>query len=150
MRGADWAEWDEFDRSSGGRSPEELKRLVRYQQWVIRLVLAQLVLWVCWGLVSGAGRGPSDWVRLLLIVVFLTTGAFVFLLETTLHDAVAGLFGGLLSLIPGLGLLFVMMANRGASAELKKHGLEVGFFGARLADVADRWSPYDIDEETGW
>ena len=43
------AGWDEFDRQPGERSAAELKRVVRYQQWVIGLVLAQLALWAWCG-----------------------------------------------------------------------------------------------------
>jgi hypothetical protein len=152
MRRADVVEWDEFDRPAGERSSEELKRIVRYQRWLIGLVLAQLALWMWWGVleVAGAGRGPHDAARLLLGAVVLAAGAFVFMLECTLNGVAAGLFGGLLALIPGLGLLFQVMANQAATTDLKKHGLTVGTFGASPAEVDVCRCPYDIDEDAGW
>ena len=152
MPRADVIEWDEFDRAPGERSSEELKRIVRYQRWLIGLVLAQLALWAWWGVLSvtGAGRGPNEGARILLGAVVLAAGAFVFMLESTLNGVAAGLFGGLLSLIPGLGLLFQVMANQAATTDLKKHGLTVGAFGASPAEVDTHWCPYDIDEDTGW
>lgn len=152
MRGAEAAEWDEFDRPEGERSSEELKRIVRYQRWLIGLVLAQLALWAWMGVLSvaGAGARPNGAAHLLLGAVILAAGAFVFMLESTLNGVLAGLFAGALSLIPGLGLLFQVMANQAATTDLKKHGLTVGTFGASAAEVDVCRCPYDIDEDAGW
>src|SRR5262245_38177448 len=119
MRGAEG--WDEFDRRPGERSSEELKRIVRYQRWLIGLVLAQLALWAWMGVLSvtGAGHRPHQGAELLLGSVILAAGAFVFMLETTLNGVLAGFFAGVLSLIPGLGLLFQVMANQAATTDLK-------------------------------
>ncbi len=46
MPGDGMAAWDESDRQGAGRSPEQLRRIIRYQRWLIAVVLGQLALWI--------------------------------------------------------------------------------------------------------
>lgn len=137
----DAAEWDEF---SDGRRGDEIRRIIRYQRWLIGLILMELVAWVLVFLVRGSGP------ELMLVAFTLAAAAFVFMLETTLNGWVAGFLGGAMSLIPGLGVLVQVAVNRGATASLTKYGLKVGLFGASVTDLKPVWTPYDIDPETGW
>lgn len=158
MYGPDAAGWDEFDRSAGQRSAEGLRRIARYQRWVIAVVLGQLALWagyvglmILGGLDPMRGRPPSpDFAMSLTLILGAVGGVFVFLLSWEVRGPFAALAFGPATLVPCLGLLILTMVNGYASTELKKHGVKVGVFGANQADIRDRPNPYDADEDAGW
>jgi hypothetical protein len=147
------AAWDEFDRPAGERSADDLRRIVRYQRWLIAVVLAQLALWggVIALTVLNRGRGPGmDFPMALTLILGAVGGIFVFLLSWELRGAFGAIAFGFATLVPCLGLLILTMVNGYATAELKKHGVKVGLFGASLDDIRERPGPYDIDEDAGW
>lgn len=140
-----------FDRPE--YDPERLRRLARYQRWLIAVVLAQLVVWFGFVVVLISSRnldGGAIRVPIVLTFVLNVVGAIhVFLASWELRGAVAAVGFGLATLFPFLGLLIITMVNGQATTELKKHGVYVGIFGASAADIVDRPSPYD-DEDAGW
>ena len=145
--------WDEFDRPGAGRSAEELKRIVRYQRWLIAVVLAQLALWLGFiGLTAlGRGRGPDmEFPVVLTFVLGATGGIFVFLLSWELRGAFGAVVFGLSAVIPCLGLMIITLVNGYATTELRKHGVKVGVFGASPESVDERPDPYEADEDAGW
>jgi hypothetical protein len=147
------AAWDEFDRPGAERSAAELRRIVRYQRWLIAVVLAQLGLWLGFIvlLVLGRGRGPDvGFPVALTFILGCAGGIFVFLLSWELRGAFAAIVFGLATVIPCMGLIILTLVNGYATAELKKHGVRVGVLGANLADVHERPSLYDADEDAGW
>jgi hypothetical protein len=147
------AAWDEFDRSGAERSADELKRIIRYQRWLIAVVLAQLVLWLGFIalMVLGRGRGPDlSFPAALTFILGCVGGIFVFLLSWELRGAFAAIVFGLATVVPCMGLIILTLVNGYATAELKKHGVKVGVFGASTADVHERPSLYDADEDAGW
>ena len=149
------AAWDEFDRPGAERSADGLKRIVRYQRWLIAVVLAQLALWG--GFIAlmalGGGLDLDDQMSFPVVLTFILGGVggiFVFLLSWELRrGGFVALMLGLATLVPAMGLLVLTLVNGYASAELKKHGVKVGVFGASVADIDERPSPYD-DEDAGW
>jgi len=147
------AAWDEVDRRGGERSADELRRIVRYQRWLIAVVLAQLALWLGFIalMVLGRGRGPGmGFPVALTFALGCAGGIFVFLLSWELRGAFAALVFGLATVVPCMGLIVLTLVNGYATAELKKHGVRVGVFGASPADVRDRPDFYDADEDAGW
>jgi hypothetical protein len=146
------AEWDDFDRPPGERSAAALKRLVRYQRWLLAVVLAQLALWGGnVALVALGNGGPG--LRFPLALTFLlgcVGGVFVFLLAWELRGPVAAVVFGAATVIPCVGLVVLTLVNGYATTELKKHGLKVGLFGASAAAVDERADPYDHDADAGW
>ena len=150
------AAWDEFDRPGAERSADGLKRIVRYQRWLIAVVLAQLALWGGFiALVAlGNGRIGEGAMSFPVVLTFLLGGVggiFVFLLSWELRrGGFVALMLGLATLVPAMGLLVLTLVNGYASAELKKHRVKVGVFGASLAAIDERPSPYDADEDAGW
>ncbi|MBN9122447.1 MAG: hypothetical protein J0I06_25440 [Planctomycetes bacterium] len=147
------AGWDEFDRPAGERSPDELKRIVRYQRWLVAVVLAQLVLWAGYvGLlvVSGPRRPDMDFPAALTLVLGAVGGIFVFLTSWELRGAFAAVVFGLATVVPCMGLLILALVYGYATTELRKNGVKVGLFGASLAAVDERPNPYDADEDAGW
>ena len=147
--------WDEFDRPGAERTPDELRRIVRYQRWLIAVVLAQLALWGGFiGLVALAnGRIGEDAMRFPVALTFILGGVggiFVFLLAWELRGAFGAVVFGLATVIPCMGLIVLTLVNGYAAAELRKHGVKVGVFGASVADIDERPSPYDDEEDAGW
>jgi hypothetical protein len=147
------AGWDEFDRPGAQRSADELRRIVRYQRWLIAVVLAQLALWGGFLVLTvlSRGRGPNvDFPVALTFILGAVGGIFVFLVSWELRGAFVAVVFGLATLVPCMGLIILTLVNGYASAELKKHGVKVGTFGATLADIDERPAPDDIDEDAGW
>lgn len=144
---------DEFGRPTE-RSPDQLRRIVRYQRWLIAVVLAQLMLWLGFiGLmVLVLGRDADDVVPLpVVLTLFLGVvgGIFVALTAWELRGAFAAVVFGLATLVPCMGLIVITLVNGYATTELKKHGIRVGIFGATMGDIDERSSLYD-DEDAGW
>lgn len=148
---------DEFNQPfsrPGERDAGGLRRIVRYQRWLIAVVLAQLALWlgflVLTGLGRDVGRGAMQFPVALTLILGAVGAVFVFLIMWELQGVVAAAGFGLATLFPCIGLLVITLANGYATTELKKYGVRVGLFGASTEDVEDRPSPYDVDEDAGW
>ena len=148
------AAWDEFDRPEGGRTAEELRRIVRYQRWLVAVVLGQLALWlgfIALGLLgAGFGGDAINFPAVLTLILGGVGGVFVFLTAWELRGAFAAVAFGLMTVVPCMGLMIIVLVNDYATKELKKHGVPVGIFGASLADIDDRPSLYDDSEDAGW
>ena len=69
------------------------------------------------------------------LVTSLAATVFVFMLAMKLYSTGMGIFLGILSLIPCLGLLILLMVNSKATTALKESGIKVGFLGAKLSDL---------------
>lgn len=142
---------DEFGRPEE-RSAEGLRRIARYQRWLIAVVLAQLALWGGFIAIMVLSRGRGADVQfpvVLTIILGVVGGLFVFLLSWELRGPFAATVFGIATVVPCIGLLILTMVNGYATTELRKHGVPVGVFGASLAAIDERPSPYD-DEDAGW
>lgn len=145
--------WDDADRRDTERSADELRRIVRYQRWLIAVVLAQLTLWlgviVLTALSDGRFLGGTEFPLVLTLILGAVGGIFVFLLSLELRGAFAAVVFGLATVVPCMGLIILTLVNGYATTELKKHGVKVGIFGASLAAIDERPPPYD-DDDAGW
>ena len=142
---------DEFGPAAE-RPPDALRRIVRYQRWLITVVLAQLVLWGGFIAVMALSRGRGASVQFPVVLTFIlgaVGGVFVFLLAWELRGPFAAVVFGLATVFPCLGLLILTLVNGYATTELRKHGIPVGIFGASTDAISDRPSLYD-DEDAGW
>jgi hypothetical protein len=147
-------DWDDAGRPAGERSGEDLKRIARYQRWLVAVVLAQLALWVGFiALVGLGGMRNADRAMQFPSVLTLILGAvgavFVFLVSWELRGAFAAVAFGGATLIPCVGLLVLAMVSGYATTELRKHGVKVGLFGASLDAIDERPDPYG-DDDAGW
>lgn len=139
-------------------SPDALRALAWSQRWVIRCVVAQLVLWAGYGaaVALGAARAP-DRLWFVPVVGSLVAGAFAalfaFLLVSQLHDGGLGVVVGVLALLPCFGVVVLLVVVRHATRELRENGIRVGPFGARAADLAPPEPDYGhigSEEDEGW
>jgi hypothetical protein len=144
----------DFEHPGPERSADALKRIVRYQRWLIAVVLAQLALWA--GFVAlallGSARFTGATMGFPVVLTFILGGVggiFVFLLSWELRGAFAAVVFGGATVVPVMGLIILTLVNGYATTELRKHGIKVGTFGASLAAVDEHQSLYD-DEDAGW
>jgi hypothetical protein len=142
----------EFDDDAPRRPPEELRRIARYQRWVVATILAQLALWagyVVLALFSGAHL--ANGLRFPVIVSFVlgaVGGIYAFLIYWTARGPFVAVVMGLGSLPPCLGLLVLAVVHGTATTVLRANGVPVGVFGADVDAIADSGA-YD-DEDAGW
>lgn len=152
--GSEMAAWEDFDRPDAERAPDSLRRIVRYQRWLIAVVLAQLALWGGYVVLGLLGRGNfGGGVGFPVVLTFIlgaVGGIFVFLLSWELRGTFAAVVFGLGTVVPCMGLFVLMLVNGYATNELKKNGVRVGVFGATLADIDDRPPLYSDDDDAGW
>lgn len=141
---------DEFGPAE--RPIEGLKRIARYQRWLIAVVLAQLALWggfIVLSVLNGARNSDVQFPITLTFILGCVGGIYVFMLSWELKGPFAALVFAPATVFPCLGLLILTLVNGYASAELKRHGVKVGVFGASAAAIDERPSLYD-DEDAGW
>ncbi|MDY3554664.1 hypothetical protein R5W24_003790 [Gemmata sp. JC717] len=128
-----------------------LKRVARYQRWLIAVVLGQLILWAGFvALAFVSRRGPAVQFPMVLTFILGAVGAvFVFLLSWELKGPFAAFMFAAATVLPCMGLIILTLVNSYASAELRRNGVRVGVFGASENSITDRPSLYD-DEDAGW
>jgi hypothetical protein len=117
--------WEDFERPGGERSADELRRIIRYQRWLIAVVLGQLVVWGGFialsmlgkiGLTNGAINVPIT----ITFILGCVGGIFVFLLSYELRGTFAALAFGGMTVFPCMGLLILTLVNGYATTELRK------------------------------
>src|SRR5437879_1154439 len=107
------AAWDDSDQADGKRSPDALRRIVRYQRWLIAVVLAQLALWggyiVLGSFHSGEFAAATSLPMALTFILGGVGGVFVFLLAWEIRGAFAAILFGFATVIPCMGLLILTL-----------------------------------------
>lgn len=137
---------DEAER----RPSEELRRIARYQRWLMACVLTQLALWVGCAALSVSGRtfGLGDDFALALTVILGSAGGiYAFLIYWTVRDPLWAAVMGLASMPPFLGVLTLVAVNVTATRALTANGVAVGLFGADADAIAGEfaWLGEDAD-----
>lgn len=66
-----------------------------------------------------------------VLIVLLLCTIFVFLLATKLYSTGLGIFLGILTLIPLVGLIVLLVVNGKATRILRENDIEVGIMGAK-------------------
>ena len=109
----------------------DLRSVATYQKAILMCIVADAAVYV-------AAISLSSDLRLLLLVphfgIIIAAIVFVFLLSTKVYNPVVGVFLGLLAMIPGLGLLALLIINKKATAILQRQGIRVGLLGANMSD----------------
>ncbi|MDY3554663.1 hypothetical protein R5W24_003789 [Gemmata sp. JC717] len=128
-----------------------LKRVARYQRWLIAVVLGQLILWaglVAWTLVSQRDLNVPL-LKTLTLILGAVGAVFVFLLSWELKGPFAAVVFAAVTILPCAGFIVLMLVSGYASSELKRNGVKVGIFDTSGSSITDRPSLYD-DEGAGW
>jgi hypothetical protein len=116
-------------RTAGG-DRDKLRRVARYQQWVLYALLAN----ICINVGSFAARQSNDpltnlVVLGLLLSIAIISMAAVFLLAKELYSAVIGVLCAVLMILPCISLITLLIVNGKATSFLQQHGIKVGFMG---------------------
>jgi hypothetical protein len=109
---------------------EKLRRIARYQQWVLYALLVNIVI----NIVALATQNQGLLIALTVLVVLIAVVIFamvaVFLLANELFNPVIGVLCALLMIVPCISLLTLLVINGRATKHLQTHGIKVGFMGA--------------------
>lgn len=151
------SEPDEEDDEDGPRRPvEELRRIARYQRWLIATLLAELGLWVGFVALSWLGAGPiGDGLRfplVLTVILGCVGGIYAFLICWTVRGPVPAVVMGLAVVVPLLGLVAITVVNGYATTALQANGVRVGIFGADVDSIGEATGLYGDgeDDNPGW
>jgi len=108
---------------------EKLRRVAKYQQWVIYALLAMIVLYIAF-LVTRQGplavRGP---IALAYMATWVFSMVAIFLLAKELHHVGIAVLCAILMIVPCISLITLLVVNGKATAYLQQHGIKVGFMG---------------------
>ncbi|WP_298868356.1 hypothetical protein [uncultured Gimesia sp.] len=116
------------DSSQSQPASADLKLIATSQKGILVCILIYL------GAVAGQSLVPVEmflFFGLALLILIIVATAFVFLLATKLYGVGVGIFLGVLTMIPLVGLLVLLIVNGKATQTLKKNGVSVGLLGAR-------------------
>lgn len=113
-----------------GVDRDKLRRVAKYQQWVIYSILANIGINVA----SMAARGQDLVVVLAIatvaIVILLFIIASIGLLANELMGIGLAIVCGILMVVPCISLITLLVVNGKATTFLQQHGVKVGFMGA--------------------
>lgn len=114
-----------------GGNREKLRRVAKYQQWVIYAILANIGINVA----SVAARGQDNLgLQLGILGVALVITAFVMAAIGMLANELMGIgiaiVCGLLMIVPCISLITLLVVNQKATTYLQQHGVKVGLMGA--------------------
>jgi hypothetical protein len=154
------------------RSAADLRAIAAYHKVLILWLVAQLLIWVGYvgAILTELARDNGEAAVLLLwftALIGLVAAVFVVLLEAKLSGPVLGVFLGLLTVVPCLGLVILLVVSVRATGALRENGVRVGLFGARVRDIDElpegrdeedsddrprrrRRDPYAVNEDEGW
>jgi hypothetical protein len=119
----------------------ELRRVALYQKFMLVGLLIEVIyiLVVVFSYVAGVTLPPALSLTLALVVspVALATTVFAFLLAIQVYGTGLGVFFGILTLVPCIGLIMLVVINIKATSILQAHGYHVGLLGASLSELRD-------------
>jgi hypothetical protein len=143
------------------RSTDDLRTIARYQKVLILCLLGQLFLWIgviflkIAPLADGDGGVIFDLDVLQIAMVLtgvlgLVAAVFVLLLGMKVSGTALGVFLGILTIVPCLGLIMILIVNVMSTTTLQTNGVRVGLLGARMRDIdnlSDEPNEEEEDEE---
>jgi hypothetical protein len=111
------------------RSDQGIREIAFRQRVILICILAYFLLFFSQFAI------PQEF-RIILSIPFLVIAVvatvFVFLLATKIYSTGLGIFLGILTLIPCIGLIPLLIVNAKATALLRAAGLTVGLLGAKV------------------
>ena len=110
---------------------EKLRRIAKYQQWVLYALLAMIVTYFAAILARAAGfEAIGLLIAACLLPIGLASMVAAFLLTNELSNPFVAIVCAVLMLIPCVALLTLFLINGRATKHLQTHGIKVGFMGA--------------------
>lgn len=113
-------------------SHDDVRSVAKYQKGILICILVYLMTTI------GQFAVPLEF-RIVVAVAILAVGlvgaVFVFLLAMKVYGTPLGIFLGVLSLLPLIGLIVLLMVNGKATRVLKQNGIKVGLLGADISSI---------------
>ena len=121
-----------YDTDDERRGRSQLRAIATYQKTIIVCILLNVCLVIGAFLIEQENR-----IYLLIphLAIALVSVACVFLLSTHVYGTAAGILLGLFVFLPCFGLIVLLVVNGKATSILKKHGIHVGLFGAKMSQI---------------
>ena len=115
--------------ASGGANDEreDLRKIAQAQKGIIFCILANTGVLI--GTISVPGFAPV--LRVLALLVAVTSAVFVFQLARRIFGVGLAIACLVFTVIPGIGLILLLVVNQRATRLLQENGIEVGLFGAK-------------------
>ncbi|HUE71023.1 MAG TPA: hypothetical protein VMP01_09050 [Pirellulaceae bacterium] len=126
-----------------GSDREKLRRVAKYQKWVIYALLVNIVMNIALNGVAMSARQPGTAANLLILLAVLVvalviaaiTMVAVFMLANEVYSAASGVLCAILMLIPCVSLITLLVLNSRATSVLQQGGVKVGLMGANLNQI---------------
>ena len=119
-----------FAGGAGGELREKLRRVAKYQRWVLFALLANIGANILAFATASQDFIP---VRLIALLIGLVVAVFaivsIYLLASEISSPVVGVICGVLMCIPCVSLITLLVLNQKATTFLQQNGIKVGFMG---------------------
>ncbi len=112
-----------------GIDREKLRRVAKYQQWVIYALLAMIVLYIAFGIARESSIAVSGPIAIVYMGTWVFSMVAIFLLAKELHHVAIAVLLAVLMIVPCISLLTLLIVNGKATGYLQQHGIKVGFMG---------------------
>lgn len=120
--------------SDGNR--DKLRRVAKYQQWVIYALLVYILLYIGVISIQAAGfEALGALAPLLVLPVAIFAMVAIFLLAKELYNVGVAILCAALMIVPCISLITLLIVNGRATAFLKAQGVNVGFMGANPSSI---------------
>lgn len=108
-----------------------MRKVARYQQWVLYALLGNILVNV--GMIAAASAGMqnvSNGIAVFIgLPVVLCGMPAIFLLARALYHPAVGVLCAILMIVPCISLLTLLIVNGKATSHLQARGIKVGFMG---------------------
>ncbi|AMV25598.1 hypothetical protein VT84_14470 [Gemmata sp. SH-PL17] len=143
------------------RPDVELVAIARYQKWLIRVILLQILIaagWVTAAILTDQMDGPSAppivvFGIVAAVILSLVALGVMIALASMLYSRTTAVALGLCQFLVGGGTILLCVVNVRATAELRRNGIRVGLLGARRSDLTALVTPQrdkDQVQKLGW
>jgi hypothetical protein len=116
--------------AGAGVDREKLRRVARYQQWVLYSLLANIAFNV--GAMGLRGQGNSAiaiGIFAAALIIIVLTMVSIALLASELYNVGIAVLCAILMIVPCVSLITLLIVNGKATTFLQQHGIKVGFMG---------------------
>ena len=111
---------------------QKLRRVAKYQQWVLYALLANIVINVLIMANAIAGRSAilATIGTLVGLIVAVAGMVAIYLLAAEIYNVGIGVLCAVLTLLPCISLITLLIVNSKATTYLQQRGIKVGLMGA--------------------
>ena len=113
------------------RAGPDIRKIAGMQRAVIYCILAEILI-VIFRVAMNGNLTARVLIGLVYFAVGILAAVCIFGLAISLYNTALGIVLGVLTLIPGIGLVVLLIVNGKATTILRQHGLKVGLMGAKL------------------